>query len=56
VPHHTTTDIEREPEDVDDVPEALTDDEPGATCEGGLIRLGAPDTAETREPAGRSRR
>jgi hypothetical protein len=55
MPHHIT-ETDREPEDVDDIPEPLADDEPGATCEGGLIRLGAPDTAETREPAGRSRR
>ena len=52
VPHHSTTESDRELDDVDDVSEPLAGgEEPDATCEGGLIRLGAPDSpAEPRKP------
>ena len=49
---HQTTETDRDLDDVE-MAEPLAGDEPGATCEGGLIRLGAPDSpAEPEEPAG----
>jgi hypothetical protein len=54
VPHHSTTENDHELDDLDDVAEPLAADDPGATCEGGLIRLGAPDTiAEPDDAAAR---
>ena len=52
---HQTTEADRDLDDVDDDVEPLAADEPDATCEGGLIRLGAPDSlAEPSEPSTRA--